>query len=152
MIPLDRSNVHNITNGRTPGKSLTKTPGKAILSKVITKTPGRVPPNTAVRKLPMSAIKSHSFVTPSKVPKSIYTSVRRTEVLPRTNLYADTTKTPNHQFPKQSMGPIDETTFSLMNCSTSTELESPFTVPGPPQPPPPTAVTIVQQQPMYVCH
>lgn len=153
MMPLDRSNVQNITNGRTPGKALNKTPGKAILSKVISKTPGRVPPNTAVRKLPMSAIKSHSFVTPSKVSKSIYTSVRRTEVLQRTNLYADTTKTPNHQFPKQSMGPIDETTFSLMNCSTSTELESPSTVPAPPPPTAlPTAVTVQQQQPMYVRH
>lgn len=140
MLPLDRSNHQNITNGRTPGKVLNKTPGKAM----ITKTPGKVPPNTAVRKLPMSAIKSHSFVTPSKATKSIYTSVRRTEVLPRTNLYSDT-KTPNH-IPKQSMGPIDETTFSLMNCSTSTELESPFTIPAPP---PPTATNVIrQQQPM----
>ncbi|CAO1416789.1 unnamed protein product [Diamesa hyperborea] len=141
MLPLDRSNHQNITNGRTPGKVLNKTPGKVM----ITKTPGKVPPNTAVRKLPMSAIKSHSFVTPSKATKSIFTSVRRTEVLPRTNLYSDT-KTPNHHIPKQSMGPIDETTFSLMNCSTSTELESPFTIPAPP---PPTATNVIrQQQPM----
>ena len=141
MLPLDRSNHQNITNGRTPGKLLSKTPGKAI----ITKTPGKAPPNTAVRKLPISAIKSHSFVTPSKARKSIYT-VRRTEILPRTPSLLSDTKTPNHHIPKQSMGPIDEITFSLMNCSTSTELESPFTIPAPP---PPTAINVIrQQQPM----
>lgn len=145
MLPLDRSNYQNVTNGRTPGKVLNKTPGKAIISKRDSKTPLKAPPNTAVRKLPMSAIKSHSFVTPSKATKSIYTSVRRTEILPQTNHYSDT-KTPHHNIPKQSMGPIDETTFSLMNCSTSTELESPFTIPAPP---PPTATNIIrQQQPM----
>lgn len=143
MLSLDRSNGQNITNGRTPGKALIKTPGKAIKSK----TPGKAPPNTAVRKLPMSAIKSHSFVTPSKASKSIYTSVRRPEILRRPNHCSDA-KTPNHHIPKQSMGPIDETTFSLINCSTSTELESPITIPGPP---PPTAANIVrQQQLMYV--
>ncbi|CAO1394924.1 unnamed protein product [Diamesa serratosioi] len=147
MLPLERSISHNITNGRTPGKALNKTPGKGIIVKMplkgLNKTPAKAPPNTAVKKLPISAIKSQSFITPSKANKSIFTSVRRTDILPRINHFADT-KTPNHQLPKQSMGLVDDTTFSLMNCSTSTELESTFNIPG--ALPLPTAKIISQQQ------
>lgn len=149
MLPLDRSYCQNITNGRTPGIFLNKTPGKAVITKMpikgLNKTPAKAPPNTAIKN--QFDIKSQSFITPSKARKSIYSSVRRTDILPRIN-HLDDTKTTNHHISKQSMLPVDETTFSLMNCSTSTELESPFIITV--SQPIAKIVQQQQQQPMYV--
>lgn len=84
---------------KTPGKSFVKTPGKML-------PPSATKLTSTIKKQP-NVNRFHSFTTPSK-SSAVKFPLRQTDV-PRA---AD-------------MSCIDNNTFSIMNCSTSTEFDAP---------------------------
>jgi len=110
MLPLARSETN-----------LSRTPGRA-------KTPGKMDPPSSrytgtIRKVPLgSANKFHSFTTPSSQKRITNNLLRRTDNIPRVELNYMDQSVPFGGFPKES---LDNNTFSILNCSTSTEVEAP---------------------------